>query len=50
LVFAGGTETEPTASLLIANSVAFIGNTEIEDVDESPAMANSGLFQAYLVQ
>lgn len=50
LVFAGGSELDPTASLLIANTVRFSGSTEIDDVDESTAMANSGLFRAYLVQ
>lgn len=50
LQFAGGAEISPTASLLIANSVTFTGNTGIAEVDQSPAMANSGLFQAYLAQ
>lgn len=50
LMFAGGSEGRPTASLLIVNSVTFAGNTAVGDVEESPAMANAGLFQAYLVQ
>ena len=50
LLFSGGSEVSPTASLLIANSITFAGNTEIGDVKDSPAMANSGLLQARLVQ
>ena len=50
LKFAGGSTADPSAAMLIANTVDFTGSTELGDFDGSAVQANNMLISATLVE
>lgn len=48
--YAGGSETNTNTTLLISDTVAFVGGTDIGDFDDTPVLSNPLLFTSYLVE
>ena len=48
--FTGGTAADPSAAMLIANTIDFIGSTSLGDLDGSAVEGNSYLISASLVE
>jgi len=48
--FAGGSNTNTSTTLLIADTVSFVGGTDIGDFENTPVLSNPLLFTSYLVE
>jgi Flp pilus assembly protein TadG len=48
--FAGGSAFATSTTLLIADTVAFVGGTDIGDFENTPVLSNPLLFTSYLVE
>jgi hypothetical protein len=50
LQFSGGTEIDPVTTVIVADTIDFVGNTNIGDFDGSGILADPNLIEVRLVE